>query len=90
MAQANLAAHEEAREVRKAVGQIWKSVLGKLAREVRDVGPGEAVPEVLVKNLKVASDQLRLDYRLDPPSPEGEPTAGETPDNPLEGLRLVG
>lgn len=89
MPQTSVGNHDEATKVRRAIGGLWQSVLGKLAREVQGVPQGEALPETLVKNLKVASDQLRLDYRLDPPAED--PDSGEEPPaDPLEGLRLVG
>lgn len=87
MAQVAVAGHEEAKKVRTAVGKLWQVVLGKLTREVQACGE-RPLPEDLVKNLKVASDQLRLDYRLDPP-PEDDGER-QPPADPLEGLRLVG
>lgn len=83
-------AREEAQRVRRSIGALWQTVLGKLARELQGFQQ-KPLPEKFVKNLKVASDQLRLDYRLD--APDQQPPAeapAEPPADPLDGLRLVG
>jgi hypothetical protein len=81
-------AREEAKRIRRSIGHVWQSVLAKLAKELQQ--RDAALPESLVKNLKTASDQLRLDYRLDMPEPPAEEPPAEPARDPLDGLRLVG
>lgn len=90
------AAIEEAKRVRKSIGKLWQEVHARLAGQVAELAKKKKpLPESLVKNLKVASDQLRLDYRVDPPPrppAESLPTAPAPPAaeaDPLQGLRVV-
>lgn len=81
---------EEAERVRRAIGALWQSTLGALASEFQACkAAGEPLSKAFVYKLKVASDQLRLDYRLDVPAEAEAPAATERTD-PLEGLRIVG
>ncbi len=80
---------KQAEKVRKSVGETWQKILERLKQDLKSLEKDEPVPETLVRNFKIASDQLRRDYRLDPPAVSDQQPEQPASD-PLEGLRIVG
>ena len=82
---------EEVEEVRQELAGTWLEVLGRLKKQVNT--NRKPLPESLVKNLKIASDQLRIEFRSVPATPskpeEPEHEANGDDRDPLGGLRIV-
>jgi len=84
--------HDEALEHRRDVANTWIHVRRCLARRIKSLSrQRKGIPKELVDMLKVASDQIRLDFRLDPPQelPAAEPVDELPAIDPLDEIRLV-
>ena len=75
---------ERVRRAREKLAAGWEKVAAILTKEIAAAEKAKVVPKELVEKLKLASDQIRRDFRLEP-----EAGGEKAPATPLAGLRIV-
>lgn len=78
--------------MRRAVAGFWSRTLVQMEHERAAHDQAETpLPLAMVQAAKIVADQIRLDYRLDPPAelPDVEPVAEVPAADPLESIRLA-